>query len=585
MGLSFFYLSIGIVLLVLIVLIQFRDLSFNMFFLKDLKFLVNNKIEDSHYVLNNIVLSIRGIKINLSKAQPIVIPENGLKLYPISYQVQDNSIYVYFENNIFLLFSFDLDNNFKVSSNLSKKLLISYEIEGDYKILFDENIIVKGTNHYFDISLGKHSKIKDGEILISPQETFQIGNLVEKPQIPDELPSKDVSLDINFASLYSLIKNVSKKNFDSALMKFRDKVYSKWGSSSNFDIKKGGWRKGNVYAFNENIFIYYLAESLTRGDYERIFLRLKPLISINENNLTYLSASYYVDAEKIDRFFQYLSVNKTFINSLELNKLLGYLKEDAYLLEKIFLSENVSILNEALNILRTPEIILTSGFDLRQAYNVLSNYIIFLQFDNDSLVLEKLKEELMKFIPILFFVTNNGEAYASENKKDLSWDLEYTLKIAGLLKRLGSKLNSDEILGFAFNAIYHSLMKPEVDKILYENYYADIVDNDYLPKFNLFPTLGIGHWVYAASKIVSFNFFNLVYSFEFNRALNSPGYFFFKGVSYPTLVRFRSINWFTDMQFYIYSDGWRYYASNKTLVLKITPKKPDDTNILLRFNG
>ncbi|UPA18005.1 hypothetical protein bpuSUM_000525 [Borrelia puertoricensis] len=587
-GLSFFYLLIGILFLFLIVFIQFRDLSSNVFLLKDLKFLVNNKVEGSQYVLDSLILSIRGIKINLSKTKPIIVPANELHLYPISYKIQDNAIHVYFENNIFLLFSFDSNENFNVSSNLSKKLLISYEVESDYKILFDENVIIKGTDGHFEVALGKHSQMNEREISVSPQEVFQIGNLVEKFQTPDKLisreSSRDIPLDINSPVVYSLIKKVGKKILDLALLEFRNKAYDAWSHKSNFSVKKGGWRRGNVYSFDEDIFIYLLAESFTRPDYEATFLNLKSLIDLNEEHLTYLSASYYVNAEKLDKFFRYLSVNETFINSLESDKLLRYLKEDAYLLEKIFLSENISILNGALDILRKPEVILTSGFSLTQAYNVLSNYIIFLQFDNDSFVLKRLREELTKFVSTLFSVTSHGEAYVSDNKDDLSWDFEYTLKIAGLLKRLAFQLGDDLILEFAFNAIYYSLLKPDIEKIPYENYYADIVDNDHIPKFSLFPSLGIGHWIYGASKIVNFNFSNAFYSIDFNRNLNSPGYFFFKGISNPTLVKFRNINWFTDPQFYIYSDGWRYYSDNKILVLKITPKKSDDMKILLRFD-
>ncbi|WP_430644647.1 hypothetical protein [Borrelia puertoricensis] len=572
----------------LIVFIQFRDLSSNVFLLKDLKFLVNNKVEGSQYVLDSLILSIRGIKINLSKTKPIIVPANELHLYPISYKIQDNAIHVYFENNIFLLFSFDSNENFNVSSNLSKKLLISYEVESDYKILFDENVIIKGTDGHFEVALGKHSQMNEREISVSPQEVFQIGNLVEKFQTPDKLisreSSRDIPLDINSPVVYSLIKKVGKKILDLALLEFRNKAYDAWSHKSNFSVKKGGWRRGNVYSFDEDIFIYLLAESFTRPDYEATFLNLKSLIDLNEEHLTYLSASYYVNAEKLDKFFRYLSVNETFINSLESDKLLRYLKEDAYLLEKIFLSENISILNGALDILRKPEVILTSGFSLTQAYNVLSNYIIFLQFDNDSFVLKRLREELTKFVSTLFSVTSHGEAYVSDNKDDLSWDFEYTLKIAGLLKRLAFQLGDDLILEFAFNAIYYSLLKPDIEKIPYENYYADIVDNDHIPKFSLFPSLGIGHWIYGASKIVNFNFSNAFYSIDFNRNLNSPGYFFFKGISNPTLVKFRNINWFTDPQFYIYSDGWRYYSDNKILVLKITPKKSDDMKILLRFD-
>ncbi|AHH03519.1 Hypothetical protein BHY_0568 [Borrelia nietonii YOR] len=586
LSLSFFYLLIGILFLFFVVFIQFRDLSLNVFLLKDLKFLVNNKVEDNQYVLDNLTLNIRGIKIHLSKTKPLIIPENGIHLYPISYKVQDNAIYVYFENNIFLLFSFDSNNNFNVSSNLSKKLLINYEIESDYKILFDENIIIEATDSHFEVSLGKHSQMNEREILVSPQEVFQIGDLVEGSKTSNELISSkpDILLDVNSPVVYSSIKKVDKKDFDSALVRFRDKAYDAWSNKSRFSVKKGGWRRGNVYSFDEDIFIYLLAESLTRPDYEATFLKLKSLVSLNEDHLTYLSASYYVDAEKLDKFFRYLSVNKTFINSLESDKLLKYLKEDAYLLEKIFLSENVSILNGALNILRKPEVILTSGFNLTQAYNVLSNYIIFLQFDNDNFVLGKLKEELTKFVSILFSVTSNGEAYIPGNKSDLSWDFEYTLKIAGLLKRLASHLGNDLLLEFVFNAIYYSLLKPDIEKIPYENYYADIVDNDYIPRFSLLPNLGVGHWIYGATKIINFDFSNAFYSINFDRGLNSSGYFFFKGIPNPTLVRFRNINWFTDPQFYIYSDGWRYYSDNKILVLKITPKKSDDTKILLRFD-
>ncbi|APR64973.1 hypothetical protein baBA2_000516 [Borrelia anserina] len=588
LSLSVFYLLIGILFLFLVIFIQFRDLNLNIFLLKDLKFLVSNRVEDNQYVLDNLTLSIRGIKINLSKTKPLIIPENDLHLYPISYKVQDNAIYVYFENNIFLLFSFDSDNNFNVSSNLSKKLLMSYEIEDDYKVLFDKNIIIKGSGSHFDVSLGKHSQMSEREISVSPQEVFQIGNLVEESRTSEELVfkghSRDIKLDVNSNLIYSLIRKVSKENFNLALIRFRDKAYASWSDKSSFSVEKGGWRRGDVYFFDEDIFIYLLAESLTRPNYEDIFSKLKSLVSLNENHLTYLSASYYVDADKIDKFFHYLSVNKTFINSLETDKLLRYLKEDSYLLEKIFLSENVSILNDALNILREPEVILTSGFNLIQAYNVLSNYIIFLQFDNNSFVLDKLKEELIKFVSTLFSVTSDGKVYVSGNKNDLSWDFEYTLKIAGLIKRLAAQLGCDLILDLAFNAIYYSLLKPDIDKIPYENYYADIVENDYIPKFSLFPNLGVGHWIYGASKIVNFKFSDTFYSIDFNHSLNSPGYFFFKGIPRPTLVRFRNIDWFTDPQFYIYSDGWRYYLDNNILVLKITPKKSDDTKILLRFD-
>ncbi|BCR19474.1 hypothetical protein BmHoA_00538 [Borrelia miyamotoi] len=589
LGLSFFYLLIGILFLFLVVFVQFRGLSSSVFLLKDLKFLVNNKFEDSQSVLDSLVISLRGIKINLSKVKPLVIPETGLHLYPISYKVQDDAIFVYFENNIFLLFAFDSNDNFNISSNLSKKLIMSYEIEGDYKILFDENIIINGADSYFKVFLGKHSKINEKEISVSPQEIFQIGNLIEKSKKSEEFVSKssfkDTPLDVNYSVLYPLIKTVDKKDFDSELALFRDKAYDAWTNESRFSVKKGGWRKGNIYSFHEDIFIYLLAESLMRPNYEDIFLKLKSLINLNKDQLTYLSVNYYLDEEKLEQFLHYLSVNKTFIDSLELDKLLGYLKEDAYLLEKIFLSENVSILNGALNILRNPEVILTSGFNLIQAYNVLSNYLVFLKFDNDNFVIGRLKGELTKFISTLFSVTSNGEVYISDDKSDLSRDLKYTLKISGLLKRLAYQLSDDLMLNFAFNAIYYSLIKPDVDQIPCEDYYADIFDNDYIPKFSLFPNIGVGNWIYAASKIVNFNFSDAFYSIDFERNLNSPGYLFFKGISNPTLVRFRDINWFTDPQFYIYSDGWRYYFDNKMLVLKITPKRISDTNILLRFDN
>ncbi|WP_445436020.1 hypothetical protein [Candidatus Borreliella tachyglossi] len=586
--LSFFNLLIGVILYVCIMFLQFRNLSLNMLLLKDLKILVHNKIEDNSYVLDNITLSVRGIKISLSKDSPLIIPEGEIYLYPVSYKVQDNELYVYFENNIFLLFLFDSQNNLNISSNLSKKLTINYGIERDCKILFDENVMIKGEDYYFEVFLGKNSQINDREISISPQEVFQIGNLVKGIEKPKESVFKDpkqaISLGINSPVVFSSIKEIDRKAFDSAIAEFRYKAYDAWSGRPSFSIQKGGWLKGNVYSFDEDIFVYLLAESLRRPGYEEIFLQLESLMNLNEHKLTYLSSSYYVDAEKLDKFFTYLSVNKTFINSLEPDKLLGYLKEDSSLLEKIFLSENISIFNEALKILRDPRVILRSGFNVMQAYNVISNYIIFLKINDDKFAIKELKEELINFISSLFFVTSSGKAYIPSDKNNSFWDFEYTLKIAGLLKRVAYELNDDLILKLSISAIYHSLMDSGVDQVSYESYYADIVDNDYVPKFTLIPSLGIGSWIYGASKIVNYNVSDISYSLEFNRSLNSPGYFFFKGIKNPTLVRFRNINWFTDPQFYIYSDGWKYYSEDKMLILKITPKKAEDTNILVRFD-
>ncbi|BCR21946.1 hypothetical protein [Borrelia sp. HM] len=590
LSLSFFYLLFGIFFLFFIIFIQFRDLSSSVFFLRDLQFLANNKFENNKSVLDSLVISLRGIKINLSKDKPLFIPETRLNLYPVDYKLQGDAVYIYFANNIFLSFAFDSNDNFSISSNLSKKLIISYEIEGDYKILFDENITINGSDSYFEVILGKHSHINDKEISVSPQESFQIGKLIKKSKMSEEFISQtssnnDTPLGMNSSDMYSLINIIDKKDFDSKLALFRDKAYDYWTNKSKFSVKQGGWLKDNVYSFNENIFVYLLAESLMKPNYEKIFLNLQSLIRFNQDKLTHLSVSYYADSEKLDQFFHYLSVNKKFIDSLELDKLLEYLKEDAYLLEKIFLSENISILNGALNILRNPEIILTSRFNLVQAYNVLSNYIIFLKFDNDNLIIGRLKEELTKFVSTLFSVTSNGEVYVFDDKSYLSRDLKYTLKIAGLLKRLAYQLRDDLMLQFTCNAIYYSLINPDVDQIPCEDYYADIVDNDYIPKFSLFPNLGVGNWIYGASKIVNFKFSKDFYSIDFERNLNIPGYFFFKGIEIPTLIKFRDISWFTDPQFYIYSDGWRYYFDNKMLVVKITPKKISDTNILLRFDN
>ena len=135
-------------------------------------------------------------------------------------------------------------------------------------------------------------------------------------------------------------------------------------------------------------------------------------------------------------------------------------------MEKIFLSENISLFNEALNILKKPEVILNSGFNVIQAYNVLSNYIVFLKLNNDNFVIGKFKKELANFISTLFLVSGKGKAYIPSDKDNLSWDFEYTLKVAGLLKRLAYEIRDDVILKLSYNAIYYALMSKEVDRFL-----------------------------------------------------------------------------------------------------------------------
>lgn len=329
----------------------------------------------------------------------------------------------------------------------------------------------------------------------------------------------------------------------------------------------------------------FLAESLIRGDHESIFLKLNSLLVKNEHKLTYLSLNYYANSDQIDKFISYLLRNKTFIDSLEKDRLMVYLKEDPRLLEKIFLSENGSKLNDALNLLKDPKKILSSNFDFIQTYNILSNYLTFLKISNDDSVYLDFKKELYRFVFTLFGVTDEGKVYILNNDNMNSSDVvEYAVKISGVLKRIASYLKDNLILKLSFNVIYYSLMNDYVKGIPYESYYSDIIDNQYMPQFIFIPSNGSIRWIYAASRILNRDITDTKVIINFDQEINYSSYIFFGNILNPTLVRFREIDWFTDYKFYIYSDGWKYYPSNKILVIKATPKKKKPLNLLLRFD-
>ncbi len=92
---GFFNLLLGLLILFVVIFLQFRNLNLNIFFLKDIKLEVNNTVENSEYVLNDIVVNVRGLRILLSKLNPLIVLETGLNLLPISYKVHDMGIYVY----------------------------------------------------------------------------------------------------------------------------------------------------------------------------------------------------------------------------------------------------------------------------------------------------------------------------------------------------------------------------------------------------------------------------------------------------------------------------------------------------------
>nr|WP_267517348.1 hypothetical protein [Borreliella garinii] len=586
-----FNLLLGILILFVVIFLQFRNLNLNIFFLKDIKLEVNNTVENSEYILNDIVVNVRGLRILLSKLNPLIVLETGLNLLPISYKVQDMGIYVYFENNIFLGFLLDSENNFSIESNLSKSFLLSYEVEDHYEVLLDKPTISirQGENLEYRVFLGENVKLREKDILISPQATFRIGSAIyidsPKKNISNLIIESNESNILDHSTIHSKIKEVDNKIFNDTLNNFRQSAYDFWNNPANFNVSRGGWLKYGDYGFDENLMVCFLAESLIRGDHESIFFKLNSLLVKNEHKLTYLSLNYYANSDQIDKFISYLSRNKTFIDSLEKNRLMVYLKEDPRLLEKIFLSENGSKLNDALNLLKDPKKILSSNFDFIQTYNILSNYLTFLKISNDDSVYLDFKKELYRFVFTLFGVTDEGKVYILNNDNMNSSDVvEYAVKISGVLKRIASYLKDNLILKLSFNVIYHSLMNDYVKGIPYESYYSDIIDNQYMPQFIFIPSNGSIRWIYAASRILNRDITDAKVIINFDQEINYSSYIFFGNILNPTLVRFREIDWFTDYKFYIYSDGWKYYPSNKILVIKATPKKKKPLNLLLRFD-
>ncbi|MCD2332132.1 hypothetical protein [Borreliella americana] len=588
-----FNLLLGSLMLFVVIFLQFRNLNLNIFFLKDIKLEVNNKVENSEYILNDIVVNVRGLRIFLSKLNPLVVLETGLNLFPISYKVQNIGIYVYFENNIFLGFLLDSENNFSIESNLSKSFLLSYEVEDHYEVLLDEPTVSirQGKNLEYKIFLGENVKIREKDILISPQAAFRIGNAIYI-----DSPKKNISNSIiegnqsnksdvlDYSTIRSKVKEVDNKIFNDTLNNFRQNAYDSWNNSVNFNVSKGGWLKYGAYSFDENLMVCFLAESLIRGDYESIILKLDSLLVKNEHKLTYLSLCYYANSDQFNKFFSYLSRNKTFIDSLEEDRLMVYLKEDPRLLEKIFLSENGSKLNSALNLLKDPKKTLSSNFGLSQAYNILSNYLTFLKIRAEDSFYLSFKKELYKFIFTLFGVTDEGKVYILNNDINSSDVVEYALKISGVLKRIASYLKDNLILKLSFNAIYYSLMSDYAKEIPYESYYSDIIDNQYVPQFIFISSYGSIRWIYTASRILNREITDAKVAIDFDQEINYSSYIFFGNILNPTLVRFREIDWFTDYKFYVYSDGWKYYPLSKILVIKATPKKKRSFNLLLRFD-
>ncbi|AAU07374.1 hypothetical protein BG0535 [Borreliella bavariensis PBi] len=581
----------GVLILFVVIFLQFRNLNLNIFFLKDIKLEVNNKVENSEYILNDIVVNVRGLRILLSKLNPLIVLETGLNLLPISYKVQDMGIYVYFENNIFLGFLLDSENNFSIESNLSKSFLLSYEVEDHYEVLLDKPTISirQGENLEYRVFLGENVKLREKDILIFPQATFRIGNAIyidsPKKNIPNLIIEGNKSNILDHSTIHSKIKEVDNKIFSDTLDNFRQSAYDFWNNPANFNVSRGGWLKYGDYGFDENLMVCFLAESLIRGDHESIFLKLNSLLVKNEHKLTYLSLNYYANSDQIDKFIFYLSRNKTFIDSLEKDRLMVYLKEDPRLLEKIFLSENGYKLNDALNLLKDPKKILSSNFDFTQTYNILSNYLTFLKISNDDSVYSDFKKELYRFIFTVFGVTDEGKVYILNNYNMNSSDVvEYAVKISGVLKRIASYLKDNLILKLSFNVIYYSLINDYVKGIPYESYYSDIIDNQYIPQFIFIPSNGSIRWIYAASRILNREITDTKVIINFDQEINYSNYIFFGNILNPTLVRFREIDWFTDYKFYIYSDGWKYYPLNKILVIKATPKKKKPLNLLLRFD-
>ncbi len=112
---------------------------------------------------------------------------------------------------------FDSENNFSIESNLSKSFLLSYEVEEHYEVLLDKpNISIRqGENLEYKVFLGENVKIREKDILISPQATFRIGNAIyidsPKKSIPNSIIEGNQSNILDYSIMHSKIKEVDNK--------------------------------------------------------------------------------------------------------------------------------------------------------------------------------------------------------------------------------------------------------------------------------------------------------------------------------------------------------------------------------------
>ncbi len=370
------------------------------------------------------------------------------------------------------------------------------------------------------------------------------------------------------------------EQYRAALDSFVNNAYSGW--SSRYTAAEGGWSDGEgTVRFREKTAAAFLAEALSRDEYDAVLTLIRSSVERNEQQLTFLTAPFLGNLPRhVSTLQQRDSREIQAIEELLRDEDPALITRDN-LLRFIIGHGPFSLVQE---VLRFTESLDPTELPPEQCLGLIKMYNQRIEgIAEADRILEPLALSAQE--KLLAHIRRNSDGLFVRNRGG-SFDVPLSIETG---KHLIIKGNNDgstpvifigqELLRSSLNlADENGIVQAFDQTVLPEDIYPVLIENRFYPhEISLFDELGPGSWIWTIADFTAINAEQDGLTLSFTFPAEETHHMILQGVEPFTQLQMRGIPWRSDPAFERYPLGWIYNQAAETLSVKLTHETEEET--------
>ena len=370
------------------------------------------------------------------------------------------------------------------------------------------------------------------------------------------------------------------EQYRAALDSFVNNAYSGW--SSRYNAAEGGWSDGEgTVGFREKTAAAFLAEALSRDEYDAVLTLIRSSVERNEQQLTFLTAPFLGNLPRhVSTLQQRDSREIQAIEELLRDEDPALITRDN-LLRFIIGHGPFSLVQE---VLRFTESLDPTELPPEQCLGLIKMYNQRIEgIAEADRILEPLALSAQE--KLLTHIRRNSDGLFVRNRGG-SFNVPLSIETG---KHLIIKGNNDgstpvifigqELLRSSLNlADENGIIQAFDQTVLPEDIYPVLIENRFYPhEISLFDELGPGSWIWTIADFTAINPEQDGLTLSFTFPAEETHHMILQGVEPFTQLQMRGIPWRSDPAFERYPLGWIYNQAAGTLSVKLTHETEEET--------